>query len=221
MESMTYIELHGACIAIRCDDSIPNEDVKWLAAMLEDAIRDGAIYRSGDVVQIGWMVNTLLPWKDKALALMEPDMSSFPIKWIPGVTHTLRHLRRQKDTAESLGLDNEIKFPSIRESGLLGVDVEAHTNGIILERAEAGENDSGWFAGSLHSRLDYNDPCNLRRCSLYEIAIACPSIVSFVALPVGTRIELSGGGVLISKDGSEVAARAGSFLELLLRACTF
>lgn len=201
---------------IRCDDSIPEQDVEWLVALLEGSVREGVVYESGELVQVGWMLNMLSEVERGTLLLMEPDMRSLPIEWANGVTETLRHLRLQKDTAESVGLGRLMQIPTIRESGLLGIDVDANTEGVILERGDAADADSGWFVGRLPSRLDYNDSENLRRVSLYEAATLCPRIVMFMSLPVGTRVEYSPGRVSISREGSTIVPQAGSFLERLV-----
>ncbi len=65
--------------------------------------------------------------------------------------------------------------------------------------------------------LDYNDPKNLCRRSLYEAALLCPSIVMFATLPVGVRIECSPDTLSIVHDGTVATPKAGSFLDLLYR----
>ncbi len=132
---------------ISCDDAIPRDDVDWLISFLERSVRDGAVYESDQLIQIGWMINTLSMGNDGLLSISEPDLRSLPIKWKSGVTETLRHLRLQKDTADSLGLSAYVQIPSIRESAIVATDVDAKKARFIFERAECTSSDSGWFIG--------------------------------------------------------------------------
>ena len=200
-------------IIVRCDDLIPKPDVEWLMESLEGSVRDGKIYSDGDLIQIGWMSNLLSATSDARLVLREPDMRSIPIEWTDGVTQTLRHLRVQKDTAESLGFGRAMQFPTIRGSALFGVDVGRDADAFILERSAATGMDSGWFIGCLGSSMNYDNPGNLRRGALYEAAVRCPRIVMFMSLPFGTRVEYSERRVSVWLDGKPVAPGADSFLE--------
>jgi hypothetical protein len=200
-------------ILIRCDDSVPATDFEWLVKLIETAVRGGSKYNAEETMQIGWMLIQVSDAGDGTLLLREPDMRVVPLKWTDGVTETLRQLRLQKDTAESLGLGKSTQFPSVRDSAILGVDVRQNDGSLILDRAEAKGNDSGWFIGLLNSELDYNDPGNLRRDSLYAAAILCPAAIRFMALPVGTLVELSNGRFEVSRRGKAVIPRAKSFLK--------
>jgi hypothetical protein len=199
---------------IQCDDSIPGQDVEWLIGVLENGVRGGAVYNQGDLVQIGWMLNRLSK-KANAFLLSEPDMQTFPVKWTKGVTGTLRQLRLQKDTADSLGLTGSIQFPTMQDSAIIGVDVDFETEELILSRAEAQDSDSGWFIGSLTSELDYNDSDHLLRVSLYETAIQFPRIVMMLALPPGMTVECSKDSDSFSLDGETIKPTAKSFLDKL------
>ncbi|HEX4142012.1 MAG TPA: hypothetical protein VHY91_00545 [Pirellulales bacterium] len=200
---------------IRCDDSIPAPDVDWLVTLLENSVRDGQTYRDEDTLQVGWMLNRVSSAKAGSILLTEPDMISFPIKWIDGVTETLRQLRIQKDTAESLGLDAEMQIPTIRDSALVGVDFARDPENIVLERFEAVGNDSGWFIGYQNTRLDYNNPENLTRVSLYVAAVQCPTVIPFLFLPCGTRVDREGHKLEFSLNGKTIGPRPGSFLKRL------
>lgn len=202
---------------ILCERSVPQEDVDWLAEHLEGAVRAGARFRPGEHIQIGWMLNRLSEFGDGTLLLMEPDMRSVPVEWQAGATQTLLQLRMQKDAAESLGLGSLMQFPTIQESAILGMDVSVDTDELIVERTPAQGPDSGWFVGSLRSQLNYNDPENLRRVSLYEAAILCPAIIMFLAMPAGTTVRLSESAVSIARGGVDVAPSPDSFLGRLFR----
>jgi len=200
-------------IVIRCDNSIPIPDIEWLVTLLEQSVRNGAAYNAGELVQVGWMLNRLEGLGRDALLLREPDLQTLPLAWTDGVTTTLRHLRLQKDTADSLGLGDSMQIPTIRDSAILGVDVARGVESVVLERTEAKGTDSGWFIGNLASRLDYNDAGNLHRVSLYEAAIECPSIVMFMALPFGITVRYSKGDISVSRAGATIPPLSQSFLE--------
>jgi hypothetical protein len=204
-------------IVIRCDNSVPIQDIEWLVALLESSVHNGVKYNAGELVQVGWVLNRLEGIGRGLLLLREPDFQTVPIVWTDGVTQTLRHLRLQKDTAESLGLGGSMQFPTIRDSAILGVDVARNIESLILERTEDKGTDSGWFVGNLASPLDYNDPVNLRRVSLYEAAIECPLCLMFMSLPFGTTVRYSRGNTSVSREGATILPTSNSFLERLCR----
>ncbi|HEY1785117.1 MAG TPA: hypothetical protein VGG30_06180 [Pirellulales bacterium] len=201
---------------IRCDDSIPAPDVDWLVALLESSVRDGHKYRDEETLQVGWMFNRVSSAPDGLLLLSEPDMVTVPIQWADGVTETLRQLRLQNDTAESLDLGRRVRMPTIRESALVGRDFDRDPENIVLERFEAEGNDSGWFIGYEKTPLDYNNPENLTRVSLYAAVVQCPTAIPYLCLPCGTRIDREDGKVECSVTGKTIRPRAGSFLKQLL-----
>jgi hypothetical protein len=204
---------HHPEILIKCDDSIPNPDVEWLIEVLEGAVLSGTKHKDGELIQIGWMFVLLSAIDAGTLLLREPDLREFPIQWTDGVTTTLRHLRLQKDTAESLGFASTMQFPTIRESALIGVDVESNMDEFVLSRVAATGTDSGWFVGRREESLDYNDPRNVRRVSLYEAALLLPAIVMFLCLPFGSEVKVSRSTVTVWLNGDFVAPSPNSFLD--------
>jgi hypothetical protein len=204
-------------LLIRCDDSIPAPDIDWLVKLIEGMVRVGYKYGAGEIIEVGWMPVQVFDVGDGTLLLREPDMRAIPFKWTDGVTETLRQLRLQKDTAESFGFGKSMQFPSVRDSAIVGVDVRQNDSILILDRVEAKGTDSGWFIGRLNSQLDYNDPGNLRRDSLYAAAILCPAAIMFMALPFGIVVEISEGQIAVTHHGKSVAPRTNSFLSKWLR----
>ena len=194
--------------------AIIGPDADWLSALLESAVGEGRVFGSGETIQIGWMINLLKEHGDHTLAVFEPDFESFPIEWVDSVTTTLQHLRLQKDVFESVGLSQQLQFPTILQSSLVGADVDKSAQRLVLERAEEIANDSGWFIGHAESTCDYNDPGNLRRCSLYEVGMLVPKSIMFLALPTGCRVFLSETSVEISYQGTPLPIVPGSLLSL-------
>lgn len=200
------------CISYDADSAL-HEDVEWLVGFLEKSVSLGSEYRPGQTCQIGWMVTSIGQRSDNDLALLEPDFNSLPVSWKESVTTTLRHLRLQKDVCESLGVVEEMEFPSICDSGIVGVDVSAsNCEKLVLDRDTRSGNDSGWFVGSAAPEIDYNDASNLRRCSLYEVGMLAPMAVMFLALPEGFRVEIAERAVLFHRNGKKIEPLPRSLL---------
>lgn len=201
---------------VRCDNSIPDVDVQWLISVLEGLARDKHVFRDGNLVQVGWILNRISATPDGGMRLSEPDMRTFPVAWTDGVTETLRQFRLQKDVADSLGFAGDMQIPTMNESAVAGIDLRQNDVAFVLDRVEATAGDSGWFVGCLGSAIDYSDASNLRRISLYEAALYCPGIVMFLSLPSGSRVERSGSSVSIGLHGEKIVPAHGSFLAQLL-----
>jgi hypothetical protein len=180
---------------------VPSVDVAWMIGHLEETVAAGTRYAPGETVQIGWMLTQVIERDDGHLGLTEPDMRSLPIVWVDDVSETLGHLRLQRDVADGLGVAPQ--FPSIRESLVLGTDLDPASSALVLDRLPGEGFDSGWFLGDLRSELRYDGPDDLRRTSLYEAALSWPAIIPYLALPPGSRIELDDGEVNVAlADGS-------------------
>jgi len=180
-------------------------------------VADGSRYVPGQTLQVGWIINRIQETQDGLLTPCEPDFSSLPIAWDESVTTTLSHLRLQKDTCSSFGIE-VLHFPSMLQSGLVGVDVISGLDGIVMERLDATDDtDSGWFLGSLQSQCDYADPAMLRRCSLYELAIQIPHCIQFLALPIGSRVECCESMIQFELQGAPIAALPESLVARLIQ----
>ncbi len=192
-------------------------DVEWLLEFLEKSVDSGTKYRTQEIIRIGWTDTLIEQVDNNHLRLLEPDWTGrMPIEYIPGVTQTLAHLRRQKDVVESLGLGEHLSFPTIRQSALVCDQLGARDCGII-ERVHPDGHDSGWFFGCNDPAHDHSDARVLKRISLYEIGCRIPGIVQFCALPPGSNLSLGGAKkIVFSLDGHAVEIRKGSYLERFL-----
>lgn len=199
---------------VRASQAIPSPDLDWLVRFLEDTVKCGDKYVPQQTVQIGWMITLVRSREDQTLGLWEPDMQRVPIAWVDSVTTTLRHLRLQKDVAESLGLGERILFPTVQQSAIVARGFESGSS-VIMERTEPTPSDSGWFIGSAEHGVDHNDPANLRRVSLYEVGCGRPDVVMFLALPPGTRVLLHKRSACVWLDGRTLSTQPGSFLDTL------
>lgn len=196
-------------------DLIIKPDVKWLIEFIETQVSLGKVFEDNDTIQIGWLLNLVKRNNNGIFELLEPDMQSLPIQWVKSVNTTLRHLRLQKDTAESLKLDHKIKFANIRSSAIVGEYFET-SKMIILERTTEEGNDSGWFIGSAEHDIDYNDPKNLNRISLYELGCQRPDIVMYLALPPNINIIAGENFIDVKYQGKKIVPYPQSFLDRII-----
>ncbi|MGA2233761.1 MAG: hypothetical protein ABSH22_22880 [Tepidisphaeraceae bacterium] len=198
---------------VKFDCAIPDVDVHTLVSFLEQSVKGGTHYQHGQLIELGSMIFRLVA-VNGYLETEEPDLLGFPITWREGVTNSLRLLRLQKDIAESVGLGDNLDFPSIRQGLLVGADLLDGSNTFVSERLHPEGTDSGWFIGRPDSQLDYNEPRSLRRISVYQAILGWPHISGFLALPEGIRVEAPSGRLQISRNGKPLEIRKGSFLDV-------
>jgi hypothetical protein len=203
--------------SLNYDESIIHEnDVKMILEYLEQSVAKGIKFKKKETIQFGWMILLIDEYSNKLLSLFEPDMKTFPIKWIRSVTNTLTQTRIQKDTADSLGLINEINFPNILQSAIICNNL-GNSNEIFLERCEPNNNDSGWFVGCMDSNHDHNNHLNLIRISLYKILCGYPNLIMYFALPPDTSITIINGipqGIFYKQKKLEIPK--GSFIDMYI-----
>ncbi len=179
---------------------------EWLLSYFEEAVDSGMLFKDGQFVQFGWMIVTLRADQDGDLKILEPRFDAMPIQWIHGVNMTLRHLLIQREVCAQLTADPS--FPSLMDSrvisdGLLGSEV------IRMERETSkGGSDSGWL---------FRDPDAKggRHCSLFEIAVSCPAVVPFLALPEGSAVSLNASEIQVSCGDRQIHSSSNAFLSKL------
>jgi hypothetical protein len=186
-------------------------DIRSFVGWLEQAVAGGKRFADGQTCQVGWAV-TEVRARDDFLTLWEPDMRQMPIAWVESVSHTLAHLRLQKDVCESVLGSDDLPFPSMCESAIICTRL-GQTEGVVMERQAPSGSDSGWFCGCRTKDHDHNAVAELRRVSLYEAAVRhAPQIVPFLALPVGVLIATGHGVPTIFRHGKALAVKPGSYL---------
>lgn len=187
----------------------PEFDVgtEWLLGFFESEVRRGVVFKSGQTVQIGWMVSMLKGNRDGDLEVWEPGFDAMPINWVRGVNKTLRHLLLQREVCAQLGVEPD--FPSLRQSGV--VSASYGTGGsFVMARQEPSGNDSGWV---LAAREDAN--VDGKRCSLFEAALHDSRLIPFLGLPAGSQVTYSDAEIRVSRDGTTVASDSNEFLRRL------
>jgi hypothetical protein len=187
-------------------------DVRWFAGWLEQSVAQAKRFTPGQTCQIGWMVTEIRQGGDGLLSIWEPDMRAMPVAWTESVSHTLAHLRLQKDVVESVLSADELSYPSMLQSAIICTRL-GEKDGLVMERTEPSGADSGWFFGCRDGDHGHNDVAALRRVSLYEAAVRfVPQIVPYLALPEGVLIEVRKGVPAIFQDGGLLEFKSGSYL---------
>ncbi len=213
----------SAVVTIRCGHGHPDfelkynrdvvlkDDLLWLSEYLENMVDSGVRYRPDETLQIGWVVTQVRYASDsEKLSIFEPDFAGSPLAFTESVTMSLGHLRLQLGALESLGL--EADFPSTRQSAIC-CNRLSDFGGLFLRREEACGHDSGWFIGCLDSDHNHDRVENLKRSSLYELVCENPSVVEFLAFPVGVSILLRGSYLEILEGEGEMKPKPGSLLD--------
>jgi hypothetical protein len=190
---------------------VVEDDAKWLIGWLEDSVSQGSQYTPNQTCQIGWGLTQVRPCPGGELTLWEPDMLHFPIQWSEGVTRTLAHLRLQKDAVESVLPADSTLFPTMQQSALI-CNRLMDGEGIVLERAEPKNSDSGWYCGCRNNDHDHNNADELLCVSLYDVALRAPQVVQYLALPPEMLVAIDSEGPIVFRNGQQLDFRPGSFL---------
>lgn len=191
---------------------VVDPDVMWLLGFLTKNVASGIQYKPDQLFQIGWMILKVHSNEEGTLSLFEPDFEDLPIRFIDSVTQTLVHLRLQKSVLESVAMEDSVTFPSLLQSALTCTRSKDRAD-FLMERFESSANDSGWYLGCLDNDHDHNDPTNLKRLSLYELACGRPACVPFVALPPQSVVEAKANDFGLRFKGQSLVARENSFLK--------
>jgi hypothetical protein len=205
---------HGRLeFSVQCDDtSALSPSLKWLLGWIEREVVGGRRFLPEQSVQIGWSWLEIRQRPDGTLALFEPDFQSLPVKFVDSVSNTLLHLFLQKCVAESLGLENEMTVPSLRDSAIVCTEFGS-TQGFIMSRVTPKPADSGWFLGCDSEAHDHQSPDALRRVSLYEAVTRHDErAIPFLALPPDTFVGFGGAVPYFSRGERELVIRPSSYL---------
>jgi hypothetical protein len=186
----------------------------WLWDYFDAEIRNGKQFRAGETVQIGWMIIQLQEVSTETLELWEPDFDAMPIKWCLGVTNTLRHLLIQRAVCDEMGCD--LAFPSLLEAGIAGVGFLNSGSDFEMSREEPTGADSGWLfrpSDTSTHEAEYK--------SLYEIALHCPFVIPFLALPPGSSVKKVGGALEVANGATQLTSGQNDFLRQISETSVF
>jgi hypothetical protein len=210
------------CIAYRHPEFVLEADealvpivyLRKIADTIEQMVAGGSIFKVDQTFRVGWMMTLVRSHGDgNRLTLAEPDMQTTPIRWVDGITQTLRQMMLQLFMLDSVGLRDEIDLPTIQHS--LIACAHYRDADFYMERGEATPAvDTGWFVGCTRGDHDHNAPANLHCISLYEAYLHQRGILAFAAFPVGSQILVTRErGPVISRHGKHIEIVAGSFLD--------
>lgn len=191
-------------------------DVIWLTKFLSQSVASGTRYNPGETVQVGWVILKIESNEERTLSLYEPDFVEIPINFVDSVTQTLVQLRLQKSVAESIGLEDQITFPSLRQSCLICTRVKDRGD-FMMERFDPSKHDSGWYMGCVDEDHNHNDPRNLQRVSLYDVTRGMLSCVPFLPLPPKIQVEVKNNNFNLRYNGESIVPKTNSFLQQYMR----
>lgn len=198
-------------VCIRFDEeTVLLDDAESFIRGLEETVLSGARFRDEQSLQVGWTMARFRMKSQTLLALLAPDMISFPIRYEESVSEMLAQLRLQRDVAVSLGLEPE--FPSMFHAGVT-CSWLASAESLSLERWEPEGMASGWAALCESRGHDHENVANLVRESLYAMVLKKREIMEYLALPPGSRVLVSGQQPqTIYFEEAEIRPAPGSYL---------
>lgn len=209
--------LNQAEFRLLFEDHISEVQIDWLIGFLEDQARTED-FVDGQFLRTGWMVNGIRLDGDY-FTLREPDFISRPmVTWIESATSTVQHLFQQRWVAESVGLEYELNWPSLRHWCILCKTIQDHSTSFKLQRDHpSGKDDldSGWFIGCLDPQHRHDQAEDLYKMSLYECVVINPALVRYLALPYGTMVIENGDDFYLETEPGVVANIVpGSYLDV-------
>lgn len=198
-----------------CDLSVVVEgELNYLVAFFERQIAAGTKFEPGAMLQIGWLILQIGTSDDGVLIVMEPDMKGSPVNFVDSVTQTLTHLRLQKSSLESFGLENLLSLPSLRQSCVVCNQLAAGEK-FTMERGGRGGNDSGWFIHCADPAHDHAKIENLKRVPLYDVGCELKRSLLFYGFPKGSVIQVQPTGTTVIWQGMTLQPKEGSFIATL------
>jgi hypothetical protein len=218
--STTRCKDHGhAEFVLEVDErAVPPRHVSRVIETIEGLVAQGSVFTPGETLQIGWMVTRVQRYDEGRLTLLEPDMRTFPMAFVPGVTGTLRQMMLQLLFIDSLAVSRgDMDIPSVCQSAV-ACKKYRDAKSLVLSRGKPhGPRDSGWFIGCLDGGHDHEDENSLALVSLYEAFINQNQIQGWMAFPATTLIALQDGDTpKVFRDGKDLRIVTDSFLARLL-----
>jgi len=218
--STTRCKAHGhAEFVLEIDDNaVPQQHVTQIIQTLEGMVAQGSVFKPGESFQIGWMTTKVQQYDKERLTLYEPDMRTFPMAFVPGVTATLRQMMLQLFFIDSLALPRDgIKLPSVRQAATVCKNYHSAKRILVSRDKPQAKADSGWSIVCHHEDHNHDAAETVAIVSLYEAFLNRNEIQGWMAFPEGTLIALQNGEPpRVFKDGAELRILHDSFLSRLL-----
>ena len=113
-----------------------------------------------------------------------------PIEWTPDVTAALRGFHVHRFVAESYGA--EVSPPHLAQYATVSDGYQTAPR-VMWREHPVAESDSGWFVASsaADSIGQPLEPTDVRPISLFELAIECPDVLPYFALPSDFRVAFA------------------------------
>lgn len=218
--STTRCKDHGhAEFVLEVDEhAVPHQHVSFVIETIEGMVAQGSIFSPGETFQIGWMITQVQQYDEEQLTLYEPDMRTFPMAFVPGVTETLRQMMLQVFFIDSLAVPRgDMEIPNVRQSAI-ACKKYASAKSLLLSRDKPhSPRDSGWFIGCLDEDHNHEDVNQLVLISLYEAFLNQNQIQGWMAFPENTLVALQDGAAPKAfRDGKELPIVPNSFLSRIL-----
>ncbi len=200
------------------DRAVPHQHVSQVIETIEGMVARGSVFTPGETFQIGWMITRVQRYDEGRLTLFEPDMRTFPMAFVPGVTGTLRQMMLQLSFIDSLAVPRgDMDIPSVCQSAVACKKYPGARSLLLLRGKPHGPRDSGWFIGCLDEDHNHEGKDNLVLVSLYEAFLKQNQIQGWMAFPAETAIALQDGDTpKVFRDGKELGIVTDSFLARLL-----
>jgi hypothetical protein len=191
--------------------NVLERDVRWYAGVLEQMVQSGSRFKAGKTIQLGWSVLRVMSLADGTLGLEEYDLKALPATRQPGVTESLRVLRLQKDTLESVLPSKSLAIPSLAQSCIVCTRL-TDSKPFLMQRGAVKDEVSGWFFGCAGSDHDHNAVENLKKVTLYEAIVGhCRAALPFLGFLPGALISVEGEPVFFL-NGERLAVRKDSLV---------
>jgi hypothetical protein len=180
-------------------------------SLLDDYLAQRATettFAAGQTIGIGWWFFRLDDDADGSLVVQAPELGWMPIRWQGDCSHALNSVLIQKYIVESFGSD--FGWCRLVDSAVVSKSVVEGCE-VFINRLSAGTGaDSGWFVGSRTESLDVDDPANLVRWSLWEVAVRFPVVLPYLLLPSGCQVLFEDRPVVL-RDFRPISPLPGSY----------
>ncbi|KIA61152.1 hypothetical protein [Nocardia vulneris] len=178
---------HPEIVARLSEPALPDVDdvlVDWVLDDLQRSISTGTRFTPGERIQVGWRTLRIVARADGLLGLHERVSTD---AWAEHVELTLRETWYQKEVAASLGLTEDLDFPTEHQSAAVASCVHDRLPALVLARDETDDaRSSGW---RVHCAQDHEHGAWSSR-TLWEITDFAPFATQFLALPKTTSLTV-------------------------------
>jgi hypothetical protein len=166
---------------------IPNIE-RLLLGYFEGAVARGTKFKPDQTVRVGWALLRLIERDDGTLGVCERELSP-EVAWVEQVDRALHDTWVQREIVASVGLLDEIAFPSQDDLVMVSPCAEDGGEPVILMRTpvEDAPDFSGWSL-SCAEEHEHGEPVFV---PLLAVAANNPGLVQLLALPPNTLVYVS------------------------------